>query len=291
LNDKMSKKTCYHDFFERILTHLKERRPQVNWQIVDHPVGWNWAAFYRVKYNIWYGAGFTKDNNFRVGLHIGHKDASSSQLLFDQFKKRQEIIEYALGFSLTWHSPRGMGTQAGLLAVYKPGTIYDKPEYLEELEEWTVDMIVSLRTGLTSYLHEILMKAGITVDKLGENMEDKRQIHKLKGKKLLIGTAASPGIAMGNVRNIGENTPELMAKMLPGEVVVAKPPLGRIEADLLKMASAVVIDTGARTCGVAIIARELGIPAIVHTIDGTKLLRIGQKVIVDGTEGIVYSCV
>ncbi len=112
------------------------------------------------------------------------------------------------------------------------------------------------------------------------------------GKKLLTGTASSPGIAMGVVRNIGENSSlvwgsvELMAMIRQGDIIVAKPP--RIYHKLLRKASAVVIDNGGRTCSVAIIARELGIPAITGTVQGTALLKTGEKVMVDGSEGVVF---
>ena len=95
---------------------------------------------------------------------------------------------------------------------------------------------------------------------------------------------------MGFVRSFSELAPKLTANMRPGEIIVANPPRGGIEdINLLKMASAVVIDTGGRTCGVAILARELRIPAVTGTIEGTKALKTGQKIIVDGNEGTIYA--
>ena len=113
----------------------------------------------------------------------------------------------------------------------------------------------------------------------------------------MTGTAASLGIVLGSVRNIGKQDPQLMAKMMKGEVVVATGhrikhelyPSGK-STDFLRMASAFVTDGGGRTCSAAIIARELGIPAVTGTVNGTTLLMTGQRVIVDGTEGAVYSC-
>ena len=135
------------------------------------------------------------------------------------------------------------------------------------------------------------------MSELGKKAKDQKQIQRLKGRKLLTGTSASPGIVLGFVRNIGEQDPQLMAKMIPGEVIVAtghrieyeRYPSGNA-MDFLKMASAFVTDGGGRTCSAAIVARELGIPAVTGTFNGTMLLRTGQKVIVDGTEGAVYIC-
>ena len=135
------------------------------------------------------------------------------------------------------------------------------------------------------------------MSELGKKVKDEKRIQKLKGRKLLTGTAASPGIVLGFIRNIGEQDPQLMAKTMSGEIVVAtghrieydRYPSGK-GMDFLKMASAFVTDGGGKTCSAAIVARELGIPAVTGTVDGTKVLRTGQKVIVDGTEGAVYSC-
>jgi len=131
---------------------------------------------------------------------------------------------------------------------------------------------------------EILLKMGVAIDE--------KRIQNMKGKKLVTGVAASPGIVMGFVRNLSELAPELTANMRSGEIIVANPLRGRIEdINLLKMASAVVVDTGGRTCSVAIIARELRVPAVTGTDEGTKMLKTDQRIIVDGTEGAVYGCV
>jgi pyruvate,water dikinase len=60
---------------------------------------------------------------------------------------------------------------------------------------------------------------------------------------------------------------------------------------IMKKASAIVTNQGGRTCHAAIIARELGIPAIVGCTDATDVLKIGQEVTIscaEGDEGLVY---
>ena len=59
----------------------------------------------------------------------------------------------------------------------------------------------------------------------------------------------------------------------------------------MKLASAIVTDSGGRTCHAAIVGRELGVPVIVGTDNGTKVLKAGQEVTIDcsqGEEGKVY---
>ena len=60
---------------------------------------------------------------------------------------------------------------------------------------------------------------------------------------------------------------------------------------IMKKASAIVTNRGGRTCHAAIIARELGIPAVVGTGDATETLKDGQEVTVScaqGDMGMVY---
>jgi len=60
---------------------------------------------------------------------------------------------------------------------------------------------------------------------------------------------------------------------------------------IMKKASAIITNKGGRTCHAAIVARELGVPAIVGTLHGTEILDSGQLVTVscgEGDEGIVY---
>ena len=55
----------------------------------------------------------------------------------------------------------------------------------------------------------------------------------------------------------------------------------------MKIASAIVTDAGGRTCHAAIVSRELGVPCIVGTANGTEVLKSGQAVTIDNTQGEV----
>ena len=61
---------------------------------------------------------------------------------------------------------------------------------------------------------------------------------------------------------------------------------------VMKRAAAIVTNRGGRTCHAAIIARELGIPAVVGCGDATETLQDGQEVTVscaEGDDGLVYA--
>lgn len=109
-----------------------------------------------------------------------------------------------------------------------------------------------------------------------------------RGEIATEGRAIGQRIGAGPVRvltDIGQ-----MSAFQPGEVLVADMTDPDWEP-IMKRASAIVTDRGGRTCHAAIIARELGIPAIVGTGDATRLLSDGQDVTVscaEGDTGFVY---
>ena len=56
---------------------------------------------------------------------------------------------------------------------------------------------------------------------------------------------------------------------------------------LMRRAAAIVTDSGGMTCHAAIVSRELGIPCVVGTGEATRVLRDGELITVDATEGVV----
>ena len=104
------------------------------------------------------------------------------------------------------------------------------------------------------------------------------------GKSLIAGRAVGERIATGKVRVV--KSQKDFAAFKPGEVLVAETTTPDWEP-VMKTAAAIVTDHGGRTCHAAIIARELGVPAVVGTGSGTKKLKTGQIVTVCCAEGDV----
>jgi pyruvate,water dikinase len=105
-----------------------------------------------------------------------------------------------------------------------------------------------------------------------------------RGPSVLIGTPASPGIATGPARNILNPAG---AVLRPGEVLVA-PSTDPAWTPLFLTASALVMEMGGMMSHGAVVARELGIPAVVGVAVATERIRTGETVTVDGTQGAVY---
>ncbi|WP_235952886.1 phosphoenolpyruvate synthase [Noviherbaspirillum galbum] len=119
---------------------------------------------------------------------------------------------------------------------------------------------------------------------------DAQQRFKLKstGTVLASGRAIGQKIGAGPVRVIHD--PSEMERVQPGDVLVADMTDPNWEP-VMKRASAIVTNRGGRTCHAAIIARELGVPAVVGCGNATDALKDGTLVTVscaEGDEGKIY---
>ena len=119
---------------------------------------------------------------------------------------------------------------------------------------------------------------------------DAQQRFQLKGTGTVLthGRAIGQKIGAGPVRVITD--PSEMERVQPGDVLVADMTDPNWEP-VMKRASAIVTNRGGRTCHAAIIARELGVPAVVGCGDATDVLKDGTFVTVscaEGDEGRIY---
>jgi len=119
---------------------------------------------------------------------------------------------------------------------------------------------------------------------------DVQQRYRLKatGQVLITGRAIGQKIGSGPVRVVADISD--MDKVQAGDVLVTDMTDPNWEP-VMKRASAIVTNRGGRTCHAAIIARELGIPAVVGCGNATDVLKEGQSVTVscaEGDEGRIY---
>lgn len=120
------------------------------------------------------------------------------------------------------------------------------------------------------------------------NVTETYTLQKHSSTPLVIGRAVTQKVGVGPVRIVLD--PDDMHEVQPGDVLVADMTDPNWEP-VMKRASALVTNRGGRTCHAAIIARELGIPAIVGSVNATDLLREGEVVTVscaEGESGFVY---
>ena len=143
------------------------------------------------------------------------------------------------------------------------------------------------KDGVDGQLY-ILQARPETVKSQSANASEQRYKLKGRGAVLAEGRAIGQKIGTGPVRlvhNISE-----MDKVQPGDVLVTDMTDPNWEP-VMKRAAAIVTNRGGRTCHAAIIARELGIPAVVGCGDATDLLKDGTLVTVscaEGDTGFIY---
>lgn len=146
--------------------------------------------------------------------------------------------------------------------------------------EWALD-------GVDGMLY-ILQARPETVVSRADAAVMSRFVIRERGELLATGRAIGQKVGAGPVRVLRDLSE--MAKFQAGDVLVADMTDPDWEP-IMKRASAIITDRGGRTCHAAIIARELGIPAVVGTGDATRTLHDGEDVTVscaEGDDGFVY---
>ncbi len=109
---------------------------------------------------------------------------------------------------------------------------------------------------------------------------------KERGRVVVTGRAVGEKIASGRTRRIA-NARDLAA-FKPGEILVA-PATSPDWEPVMKIAAGIITDKGGRTCHAAIVARELGIPAVVGATHATEKLKTGTNVTISCAEGDIGS--
>ncbi|MDA9004050.1 phosphoenolpyruvate synthase [bacterium] len=174
-------------------------------------------------------------------------------------------------FSLTDDEVENLAKQAMTIEAH-----YQRPMDIE----WAKD-------GIDGKLY-IVQARPETVKSRESGTVMERYLLKESGKVLVEGRSIGQRIGKGPVKVI--NDLNQMDQVKPGDVLVTDMTDPDWEP-VMKRASAIVTNRGGRTCHAAIIARELGIPAVVGCGDATAKLTTGQDVTVscaEGDTGMVY---
>ena len=137
------------------------------------------------------------------------------------------------------------------------------------------------KDGLDGKLYILQARPETVQSQAGAGKVEKFKLKQFS-KALASGRAIGQKIGIGPVRIVKD--PKEMDQVKPGDVLVADMTDPNWEP-VMKRASAIVTNRGGRTCHAAIIARELGIPAIVGCGDATETLSEGEVVTVSCTEG------
>ncbi|MGZ3748896.1 MAG: phosphoenolpyruvate synthase, partial [Pseudobdellovibrionaceae bacterium] len=161
-------------------------------------------------------------------------------------------------------------------------------EYYSKLRGRDVPMDIEWgKDGRTGDLF-ILQARPETVHSQESSLQQSSFVLKKKSKVLLSGRAVGAKIGAGAARIIKDVTE--LGQFKNGEVLVADMTDPDWEP-IMKKASAIITNSGGRTCHAAIVSREHGVPCIVGSGRATEVLKDGQEVTVscaEGDEGFVY---
>ncbi len=172
-------------------------------------------------------------------------------------------------------------TDEEILTLARWGCLIEE-HYSKLANRWTPQDIEWAKDGKTGQLFIVQARPEtIHAHKKGTIYEE----YQIKTKKepILKGIAIGDKIGEGKVKVI--ESIKKMSDFKKGDVLVTR----MTDPDwvpVMKIASAIVTNEGSKTCHAAIVSRELGIPCIVGTQKATKILKTGQYVTVDCTQGL-----
>ena len=144
------------------------------------------------------------------------------------------------------------------------------------------------RDGIDGKIYILQARPETVKSQQGANDVQERYRLKATGEVLVTGRAIGQKIGAGKVRVVADASE--MDKVRAGDILVTDMTDPNWEP-VMKLAAAIVTNRGGRTCHAAIIARELGIPAVVGCADATDVLENGREVTVscaEGDEGRIY---
>jgi len=142
--------------------------------------------------------------------------------------------------------------------------------------EWAKD-------GLDGRLYIVQARPETVASRRNRNILEEHVIKK-RGSTIVTGHAVGMGVAIGVARVI--ERADHLREFKPGEILVAdttSPDWGTV----MKAAAAIVTNRGGRTCHAAIVARELGIPAVVGAASATRTIHTGDLISISCAEGDV----
>ncbi len=174
-----------------------------------------------------------------------------------------------------------------VLQLAKWGVIIEE-HYSQKHGRYTPMDIEWAKDGRTNQLFIVQARPETVQARRDVNKIRKYSVDASNARIIVKGRSIGDKAEQGRVRIIKDVSH--INKFQPGEVLVTEMTDPDWEP-IMKIASAIVTEKGGRTCHAAIVARELGIPAIVGAENAMKLMRNGQEVTVDcskGEEGYVY---
>jgi len=173
-------------------------------------------------------------------------------------------------------------SKSQVLSDYEIKKLADYALQLEEHYGKPQDIEFAIDSGV---IYIVQTRPITTLGKTRKIKQKAAEVEETEKEVILTGLAASPGVALGVVKIIRDVSE--LNKLSKGDVLVTKMTNPDMVVAMQK-ASAIITDEGGLTSHAAIVSREMGIPAVVGTDEATEVLKDGDEVTVDGSNGKVY---
>jgi pyruvate,water dikinase len=197
----------------------------------------------------------------------------------DVFFLRHDEVRTALEeLALLWSSG-GAGVARG--PVYWPALVARRKSIHAAMREWTPPPALGSTSASITEPFTVMLW-GITPERVQEWLASSDGAG--PEERVLTGFAGSPGVAEGRARVILHV--DQLHELEEGEILVA-PSTSTSWTPVFGTVAAAVSDVGGIMSHGAVVAREYGLPAVVGTGVGTRRIRTGDRVRVDGDAGVV----
>jgi pyruvate,water dikinase len=206
-------------------------------------------------------------------IFVEHRFFEDTEDIF--YLHRNEVREAIYDMSAAW----AVGTPARGPS-YWPPEIAKRKEILKNMREWSPPPALGVAPEVVTEPFTIMLW-GVTSERVQDWLAPKADPDSITE---LRGFAASPGIAEGPARVI--RAVDEIKDIQPGEILVC-PITSPSWAPVFTRIKAAVTDVGGIMSHAAIVCREYGLPAIAGTAFGTKVIKTGQVIRVDGNNGTV----
>ena len=134
------KSELYRQYFQGVLDELRETHHFTSARKAQPQ---NWYTFASGNKQFAYSHSFAAGNRVRTEIYIDSGDADENKDFFDRLYDDREAIETEFGAALEWE--RLDNKRASRVAVYRPGSIEDSSEDLQEIHEWGIENLLRFK--------------------------------------------------------------------------------------------------------------------------------------------------
>jgi len=143
----------YRIFFQKLIDDLRDIHKFTGARIAQPQ---SWYSFGSGYSGLPFATSFAQGSRVRVELYIDKGDVETNKLIFDELKKKQNIIEKGLGFPLSWGKLEEK--QASRIAIYREGSIDNDEAELEDIKNWAIENLLKFKKIFPIQIKGILSK-------------------------------------------------------------------------------------------------------------------------------------